>query len=262
MNRVHRFGLLSLCILSAGVARRLDAQAPMGPRAQTSRADIETAIAEADKILASPGYSSRLKDSKRKEVALLRYRLSEGDLQQGDQIILSVQGEQLLSGTFTVGPGRTLTLPGIGDITLKGVLRAEVPEYLTSQLQKYLKEPVVHAQTTMRLSVLGAIGKPGFYQVPSEMMIGDALMAAGGPSGGVDPAKTRIQRNGEEIVSKEAFTAALNEGKTLDQLSLMAGDEILVGGDRIVKPHANVLTVIVPVFGMIASVSYLLVQIF
>lgn len=235
----------------------------MGPRAQTSRAEIETTIAEADKILSSPGYSSRLKAAKRREVALLRHRLAEGDLQQGDQILLVVQGETGLTGTFTVGPARTLTLPAIGEIPLKGVLRAEVRDYLTTQLRKYLKDPAVQVQTTLRLSLLGAVARPGFHQVASELMIGDAIMVAGGGlAGGTDPNKTRIMRNGEEIMSKEAFTKALQDGKTLDQLSLLAGDEILVGGDRIARAPQSFFNAALPAITGVLSLTFLIVQVF
>lgn len=262
LNRAPRYGFLFACIVVAGTAR-LDAQTPMGPRAQTSRAEIEATIAEADKILSSPGYSSRLKAAKRREVALLRHRLAEGDLQQGDQLILVVQGETGLTGTFTVGPTRSLTLPAIGEIPLKGVLRAEVREYLTTQLRKYLKDPAVQVQTTLRLSLLGAVARPGFHQVASEQMIGDAIMVAGGGlAGGTDPNKTRVMRNGTEIMSKEAFTKALQEGKTLDQLSLLAGDEILVGGDRIARAPQSFFSVALPAITGMLSLTFLIVQVF
>jgi protein involved in polysaccharide export with SLBB domain len=258
LNRTSRVGLLFACLVLSGTAH-LDAQAA-GARA-TTRAEIEASIVEADKILTSSGYSSRLKNAKRKEVQLLRYRLVEGDLQQGDRILLSVQGEATLSDSFTVGPRRTLTLPAIGDIPLKGVLRSELEEHLTTQLRKYLKDPVVRAQTTLRLSFLGSVGRPGYYQVASEMMIGDAIMAAGGPGGGIDPAKTRIVRNDVEIMSKEAFTKALQEGKTLDQLSLLAGDEILVGGERIAQERGGFFNRALPAITGALSFTFLIVQI-
>jgi len=262
LNRVRRVALLLVFLVAAWSARLLHAQA-MGARSQTSRAEIEAAIAEAEKVLTSPGYSSRIKAAKRKEVALLRVRLTEGDLQQGDQIILSVQGEEALTKTFTVGPGRTLTLPAIGDISVKGVLRSELQEYLTTQLRKYLKDPVVHTQTTLRLSLLGAVGRPGFYQIASELMIGDAIMVAGGGlAGGSDPNKTRIMRNDVEIMTKEGFTKALQEGKTLDQLSLLAGDEILVGGERVPKQPQSFFNTALPAITGVLSHTFLLVQVF
>lgn len=227
-----------------------------------SRPQIESAIAQAQKIINSPGYSARIKQVKRQEVALLKSRLEEGDLQPGDQIYLSVDGEQTLTNTFNVSGNRTLTLPGVSDVSLRGVLRSELEPYLTSELKKYLRNPVVHVRTTVRVSILGSVGKPGFYQVESEKMIGDAIMQAGGPGSGVDPAKTRIERSGNIILDRDAFTEALNAGKTLDQMNLRAGDEIVVGGGRTATAGRSALGTVVPVLSSLATITVLLVQIF
>ncbi|MGQ0702407.1 MAG: polysaccharide biosynthesis/export family protein [Gemmatimonadales bacterium] len=234
------------------------AQVGTNPASRSSREQIEAAIAEAEKIVRSPGYSNRIKQAKRQEIALLRSRLTEGDLQPGDQLNLSVEGEQQLSNTFTVTAGRFITLPQVGDISLRGVLRSEVEDHMTTELRKYLRNPVVHVQTTIRLSILGAVGKPGFYQVRSETMIGQAIMDAGGHAASVDPAKSRVERAGDEIMSREAFAQALNEGRTLDQMNLQAGDEILVGGNRVVKPStgSSLLGQALPLVTGIAALFY------
>src|SRR2546427_2629068 len=82
--------------------------------------------------------------------------------QVGDQISLQVEGDTALSHTFTVGAGPALTLPLIGAIPLAGVQRAAVEAYLTPQLGRDGKRPVVHATAPVRLSVLGGGGRPGF----------------------------------------------------------------------------------------------------
>ena len=228
--------LLVALVLTLGVGQGLTAQAGRNPVAGLTRSEIQAALDRAEKIISSPGYSGRIKQSKRKEIALLRARLENGDLQPGDQVILSVQGEKDLSGTFTVTAGRFITLPGVTDVSLRGVLRAELPDHLAAELRKYLKDPVVHVQTTVRVSILGSVGRPGFYQVSSEAMIGDAIMLAGGPTQTVDPAKTSVERWGAEIITRDAFSQALTEGKTLDQMNLLAGDEILVG-TRLLRSH-------------------------
>src|SRR5256886_11500544 len=102
--------------------------------------------------------------------------------QVGDQISLQVEGDTALSHTFTVGAGPALTLPVIGAIPLAGVQRAVVETYLTQQLGRYVKSPVVHAKALVRLSILGEVERPGFYAVPADAVMGDALMVAGGPT--------------------------------------------------------------------------------
>lgn len=251
---------LSLSIIGSLAAASAVAQPADNLR--NSRTQIESAITEAQKIINSPGYSARIKQVKRQEVALLKNRLEDGDLQPGDQIYLAVEGEQTLTNTFTVSGNRSLTLPGVSDVSLRGVLRSELEQYLTDELKKYLRNPVVHVRTTVRVSILGSVGKPGFYQVESEKMIGDAIMLAGGPGAGVDPAKTRVERSGTVILDRDAFTVALNEGKTLDQMNLRAGDEIVVGGGRTSTPGRSTMGTVLPVLTSLATMTVLLVQIF
>ncbi|NOT07147.1 MAG: polysaccharide biosynthesis/export family protein [Gemmatimonadales bacterium] len=234
-----------------------------GIQAQTTRAQLEAAIADAETILSSPGYSGRIKDAKRREIALLRGRLTDGDLRPGDRVIISVQGEPTLSDSFTVSPNRTILLPAVGEISVRGVLRSETENHVKTEIQKYLRNPVVHVQTTVRLSFLGQVTRPGFYQIAPDVMLGDAIMAAGGPNQGSDPTKSRVERAGKEIVTREGFAQALTAGKTIDQLSLAAGDEILIGGSRTVRVGGSgFFSVILPVITAALSLGYLAGQVF
>lgn len=249
-------GLACTGVLAPGLSAQVDNRS-----VQTSRAQIEASLAEAQKILASPGYSGRIKDAKRKEIALLKSRLEDGDLQPGDQVALTVAGEADLTKAFIVGPNRTLTMPGVDDLNLKGVLRSELKDVITAHLRKYVKDPVVQVQTTIRVSFLGGIGKPGFYQVGSDMMLGDAIMLAGGPGGGVDPSHTVVQRNGAEIMSRESVRQALVDGKTIDQLNLRAGDEFLVGGTRTGASRSFFSTGL-PIISGVISLTYFATRVF
>lgn len=260
---LKRRALLCICLGTAGIgAAPLSAQTAENRSAQASRSQIEAALAEAEKIVASPGYSGRVRGAKQREITLLKSRLEEGDLQSGDQVILSVQGDTALTKVFAVGAGRLLTLPGIGDISLRGVLRSEVEEYLTASIRKFLRDPIVHAQTTVRLSLLGSVVRPGFYPLASELIVGDAIMAAGGPVAGIDPAKTKVERAGVEIMSKESFAQALTDGKTLDQLNLRAGDEILVGGRRSAPGGPSFLTIALPLVTSVLTLTLLVTRSF
>ena len=250
--------VVSVALLSM-VSGNLGAQVAENRSAQVSRKQIEAVAAEAEKISSSPGYSGRLKDEKRRELALMRNRLTEGDLLPGDQIVLLVQDEPTLTGTFVVGPGGVLSLPNIPDISLRGTLRSELKDHLTAVFSRYIRDPSVRVQATVRLSVLGSVGKPGFYQIPSELLAGDVIMAAGGPMGGANPNQTAVQRSGLVIMSKEAFRQALTDGKTVDQLNLRAGDELLVGGS-VAGSRSNGR--ILPIVSAAASMSYLLIRIF
>ena len=228
-------------------------------RAQASRQELEASLASIDTILASPGYSSRIREAKQRESALIRERLTEGDLQVGDQLAITVQNEPTYSGTFVVGAGRTLALPGLPGIPLRGVLRSEAEEYITRQLAKYVREPSVRVVPSIRLAVLGSVGKQGFYQVPADLLISDAIMAAGGPVGAANPNLSKVMRQSTEILTSVDVTDAIVRGATLDQLNLRAGDQIMV--DEKLQKRGRTLGLL-GVMGLITSITYLLIQIF
>lgn len=233
MNRLRTSGPLALFALLLTGLPVAHAQQPVtygdGRRAQASRAELEASLEEIAQIVASPGYSARLRENRRREADLIRERLEEGDLQVGDQIELTVVGEDAFTGTFLIGAGRVLSLPGVPDIPLRGVLRSEAQAYLTEQLRRQLRDPRLQVRTNIRLTFTGAVGRPGFYQVPADIMATDAVMsAAGGFAGGGDPNRMLIRRQSREIWSRDAFQDAILRGMTLDQMNLRTGDEIVV----------------------------------
>ncbi len=221
-------------------------------RAQATRAELEASLVDIEKVVSSSGYSGRIRNAKKKEAALIRDRLTNGDLQVGDDIDLKILGETTLTSKFKVGSGQTLSLPSLPDIALKGVLRSETQAYLTDQLKKYFKDPVVQVTTNIRLSIFGAVARPGFYQCPAESLAGDAIMqCASGLGGNADPTKMSVKRGGQEIWSNEAFQDAIARGLTLDQLSLRAGDELFVDDKGTGTGFKGVLLYAAPIISVI-----------
>jgi hypothetical protein len=205
-----------------------------------TRAELQTLLQNFEQASGSDAYSQDLRRRARSEAALVRARLDEGDFQVGDQVALLVEGEQALSNVFIVQQGRTLTLPLLGEIPLAGVLRSELEDHLAGQLGRFIHEPRVRAQSLIRISVTGSVGKPGFYVVPTEQVLTDALMAAGGPSPASDLKKIAIERGDRRIWEGHLLQQAITEGRTFDQLNLRAGDRIVVPYHRpsMVSPQA------------------------
>ena len=154
------------------------------------------------------------------------------DFQVGDRILLRVEGDTALSDTFTVVAGPALRLPTIGDIPLAGVRPADLETYLTRELSRYLKDPVVHARALIRVSVVGEVARPGFYAVPLDLVLADALMVAGGPTQDAKVDRLRIVRGESALWSGSKLQTAIARGATLEQLGLRAGDRIDVPGGR------------------------------
>jgi len=148
--------------------------------------------------------------------------------QVGDRILLSVEGDSVLSDTFTVVNGPALRLPEIGDISLANVPRSGLEPYLTRELGRYINEPVVRARALIRVSVMGEVARPGFYAVPVDLVMPDALMIAGGATSSARLEKLQIIRGSAPLLGGAALQDAIARGATLDQLGVRAGDRIEV----------------------------------
>jgi protein involved in polysaccharide export with SLBB domain len=213
-------------------------------RILVGREDLEELITQLEQISISPAYSSALRERARDESRIIALRLEDGDFQAGDQIQITVEGEEQLSATFVVTRGQVLSLPGIGNLPLRGVLRSELDSHLTGHLARYIRDPRVEARSLLRIAIVGSIARPGFYLVPSELPLSDALMVAGGPSATADLRKTRVERGEEQIWIGEALQRALAEGQTLDRMSLRAGDRLVVPAEQAGRARSALQTTV------------------
>jgi hypothetical protein len=223
--------LLLLASLWTVAVSGVEAQTPRGwdpTGLQLSRAELEELLERYEETANSSAYSSSLRSHARAEAQLLRQRLEDGDLRVGDRVVLVVERHLDLTDTFNVVAGRKLVLPVLGEVGLEGVLRSELQPHMESFIARFINSPVVHARSLVRLEIRGAVGRPGFFTVPSDMLISDVLMMAGGPSGNANLDKTRIERGRDVIWSGERLREAIIEGRTLDQISIRAGDNIIV----------------------------------
>lgn len=230
---------------------------PDGQRLRISRDSLQSLLATYERSAGSGRLDPQMRARARYESELIRQRLSQGDFQVGDRVMLRVEGEEALTDTFRVNSAVALDLPSIGETSVRGLLRSELEPHLREYVGRFIRNPVVRAQPLIRVSVLGDVGAPGFYVLPADVLVTDALMTAGGPTRSSELTDVRIERGGEEIWGGEPLQTAIIEGRTLDQLSLQAGDRIVVPEDK-----GPAYTRILAGLGAISSVAYLLTLVF
>ena len=216
--------ILSLAVVTASLVLALGAipaaaqqqpsQQPSQPRALATRAEL-------DSMLKSGTVSGD-------EASVIRERLKNGDFSLGDRIAIHVLEEPTLNDTFAVKPGGVLVLPNLPDISMNGVLRSEAQVYLAAQIAKYIRNATVTVTPLVRVSILGAVSRPGFYTVPADMLASEVIMAGGGPTKDANLQKTEIRRNGQVVRDDKQLQLAFSRGVSLDALNLQAGDEVYV----------------------------------
>ena len=265
----------TVCAVLAVLALARPAVAPgqtsadsMAHRALATRAELDSlarALASGD----SSGQGETL--------AYLRTRLTAGDFEAGDRMLLQIPGLQpppavqvagqpaVVSAaalqarvdTYTVGRDRDIVLPvgGGAPISLRGVLRSELQDYLGQQLSQYLKYPAVRARPLMRVSVQGAVAKPGYYFVPSDVTLSDALMAAGGTVRDAKMKNLRVERSGSTVLKGRSVQEVIAAGRTLEDADLQNGDQLFVPGSSDVTEHMRFLWLVVSLAGGIYGLT-------
>lgn len=243
--------ILSIAVLAMGVgACHHSAPAPsmmMTPvpkdqaHTEATRAQLqELAVTTEAQAASAPDAATR--QQRQMQAATIRARLRDGDFDVGDRILLAVRGDSTISDTVTVRAGRMIRLANMPDISLQGVLRSELQDYLTTQLARYIKHPDVQTTSLVRVAVMGSVAKPGFYQLPADLALADAIMIAGGPTSTADVDRTQVKRGTDVIYSSQLLGQEVAKGATLDQLNIRPGDQIMIGE----RHHTN--------WGMIASI--------
>jgi hypothetical protein len=197
-------------------------------RGQVTRQELQDLLVLHERSVESPAYSETLRTRSRVAAGLIRERLQRGDFQVGDRVELSIEGQPSLTDTFVVTEGPVLRLPLIREVSLAGVLRSELETHMRTEVGKFMDDPQVRAIALTRLSIIGAVPRPGFYTAPSEALVSDALMLAGGPGGGARVDAITIERMGQRLWSVDEVKLAIIEGRTLDQLDIRDGDRIRI----------------------------------
>ncbi len=193
-----------------------------------TRAQLEESLAWHQAVIDSTGVKESERKKAQEALEYIETRLAEGDFRPGDQIVFFVEGEESFPDTLVVEAGPSVLIPNVGTVSLAGILRSELQDHLSQELSRFIRNPIVRVWPTIRLTVDGTIGQPGFYTFPAALPIGEAIMQAGGPTGESRMGSISIRRDGLVLYGGEEVQEAIAQGQTFDQLGLRPGDEIYV----------------------------------
>lgn len=157
------------------------------------------------------------------------YRLGPGDL-----IEISVFGVDDFRHTLRISATGVMKLPLLEPIKAAGLTAAELEEQLAAVLDgDVIKNPQVSVfvkeYRSQPVFVLGAVQKPGQYQITLELRIIDILAMAGGLENAVDEAviQRRTENNGTELL-KVDLRRLLEQGDLSLNIPVRGGDVVHV----------------------------------
>lgn len=238
---------------AAPVPERAAATPPGGPQRAT-REELLTRVAalEAEAAGGRKGASRA-----RTDLAATRLRLEQGDFRPGDRFVLSYRLEKSGVDTVTVRDSLMVSVGGMPDVRLAGVLRAELDAHLDKHVAKFMRSYQLRSSILTRVAVFGAVGAPGYRYVPPDRPISDLLMSAGGPAPQARLEKMELRRDGRVMLDGKALRRAINEGRTLEELDVQSGDELTVPGRRSVNWFGVIQTTTFVTSILLASVQFI-----
>jgi len=200
-----------------------------GLAVEATRSELESLSMSLQQRLRVDGVSQITRDSISCEGREIAARLRDGDFLPGDRIVLRVIGETTLNDTLIVKNNRALPLPGLDDLPLDGILRSELRERMGAHLARFLRNPQFSVTSLIRLAVVGEVARPGFYSLPPDARIADAVMLAGGPTSNGDLGRLTVTRDGRSLFPEEQMRDIVARGVSLDGAGLVPGDAVAVG---------------------------------
>lgn len=198
-------------------------------------AALACALAATSSFAAAPSLSSGFS-----EIApAAQSSLVPDDYQIGAQDMIEVTVFQVtdLSKTVRVDSGGTILLPLIGQMTASGRTAKELGDDVAAELgKKYLNDPLVTVtvkeSASQRVTVDGAVTRPGIFPISGETTLMQAIALAQGPAELADLHKVAIFRNeGAQRMTAVFDLAAIREGKA-DDPRILANDLVIVEASR------------------------------
>ncbi len=104
-------------------------------------------------------------------------------LHPGDSLMITVLGDEDVSGAYEVSPQGFITMPLIGDVQAQGLTPAGLQSSLAAKLSEgFLVDPQVSVEmTSLRpFYILGEVKNPGSYPAAADMDVFKAIASAGG----------------------------------------------------------------------------------
>jgi polysaccharide export outer membrane protein len=153
----------------------------------------------------------------------------------GDLFEVSVVGEKDLPKEYRVQPDGTVDFPYIDRVTVAGLEPQQIEELIKQQLaeKKILVGPqvtlVVKQYNSKKVSVVGAVAKPGSLPWSEGMKLVDAISLSGGLTALADGDRVRVTRivGQNKTVTATVSIDDITDGK-LGDIPLQAGDTIKV----------------------------------
>lgn len=160
---------------------------------------------------------------------------------KGDQLLVTVWGYNEFTTTTTVRDDDRITVPLLGDIKAGGLSKDELISTLKQRLAEYIQGDInitisVLSSIGQRVTILGAVGRPGNYPIASEINLLELVSMAGGLPAEARLTGIKIFRKGGGKPIEVDLDSHLEKGDIDNIAKVNPGDMVFVPkSENIVK---------------------------
>jgi polysaccharide export outer membrane protein len=143
----------------------------------------------------------------------------------GDQLRITVYGEEKLTGQYMVGSDGTVAMPLVGNIPASGKTAMDVQTAITTTLSHgFVLDPHVSVEMLnyRPFFILGEVNRPAQYPYVEQMTVTQAVATAGGYTYRANERAVYIRHKGQTLEQRYE----LRGGKTI---WVMPGDTVRIG---------------------------------
>jgi protein involved in polysaccharide export with SLBB domain len=131
-----------------------------------------------------------------------------------------------LNDDFVIDSRGYITLPIIGEVRAVGHTRRSLARAIEDSLS--IRAARVMCSPLIRVTLMGAVNKPGSYLIEPKESLWGLINDAGGPSNSADVKKIYVERSGKIIVNN--LLEGFEQAHSLEQIGVRSGDQIYVPG--------------------------------
>jgi polysaccharide export outer membrane protein len=229
-------------VVMVGCGSQVERTQPVGAQAQVQPSS-STTVNEINKALSLTAAQSTS--------SAADYRLGPDDLIQITVYNIPEQEARATPRTviLRVSQQGVIVVPLVGELQVKGMTSADVERELRQRYAKYIRTPQVGVMVTeyrQRVSVMGAVQKPGVFELTGPKSVIDMLALAGGVTeraGNQVHVYRQDNQGGRQSIVIDLMLLANSAGVMADDKSGLALNSPLQAGDVVNVPQAGMFFV-------------------
>jgi polysaccharide export outer membrane protein len=233
-------GLSVLILLgTVGCGSQMERSAPVGSPPQAGSQSSSSSAGEINKALSLTAAQSTN--------SVADYRIGPDDLIQITNYNIPEQDARATPRTvlLRVSQQGAIVVPLVGELQVKGMRTADLERELQKRYAKYIRSPQVGVMITeyrQRVSVMGAVQKPGVFELTGPKSVIDMLALAGGVTeraGNQVHVYRQDSQGGRQSTVIDLMVLASNAGVIGDDKNGLALNAPLQAGDVVNVPQAG-----------------------